>query len=59
MSGMEVGFNFAFGMFGNACFRDLLHFKCSPTGEQVNVGNPHVGGKKRKISVCKSLNETI
>lgn len=46
MRGMEVGFNFASGMFGKACFQDLLHFKCSPTGEQVNVGNPRVGKKK-------------
>lgn len=34
MRGMEVGFNFAFGMFGKACFQDLLHFKCNPTGEK-------------------------
>lgn len=44
--GMEVGFKFALGMFGKACFQDLLHFKCNPTGEQVNVGNPSVEKKK-------------
>lgn len=43
--------------FGKTCFRDLLHFKCNPTGEQVNVGNP--GVEKREKSVRKSPNETI
>lgn len=48
------GFNFAFGMFGmawQACFQDLLHFKCNPTGEQVNVGNPGIEKKKKCLSV--------
>lgn len=50
---MEVGFNFAFGMFGKACFQDLLHFKCNLTGEQVNVGNP--GAEKREKSLSVNL----
>lgn len=51
MRGIEVGFNFAFGMFEKACVQDLLHFKCNPTGEQVNVGNPCVGKKEKSLSV--------
>ena len=47
LRGTDVGFNLAFGMFGKACFPDLLHFKCNPTGEQVNVGNPGVEKKKQ------------
>lgn len=48
MRDIEEGFNFARGMFRKACFQDLLHFKCNPTGEQVNVGNTYVGKKKEK-----------
>ncbi len=49
MRGMEVDFKFAFGMFWKACFQHLLHFKCSPTGEQVNVGNP---AAEKKENLC-------
>lgn len=37
-----------------AYFQDLLNFKYSLTGEQVNVGN--LLHKKRSIPVCKSPN---
>lgn len=37
-----------------AYFQDLLNFKSSLTGEQVNVGN--LRQKKKEHPVCKSAN---
>lgn len=62
MRGMEVGFNFAFGMFGKACFQDLFAFQMQPHRRerlmQVILRQENKI-KKGKISVCKSPNETI